>query len=196
VAERKNRHLVETTYTLLIHGGVPQRFWSDFILSACYLVNRMSSSVLKNKFRHSILLLHETLYPLPLKVFGSSYFVHNFCPGLDKLSAQSQKCVFLRFTRSQKEYKCFSPSLNCYFISADVTFIESSFYFKSLSSPPVSPSNQVHILVVFDTPILSNVPKYSFHPPSLEVYSHNQTSHCPSDDSLLCQLFHPFGSDS
>jgi len=26
VAEGKNRHLVETTHTLLIHGGVPQRF--------------------------------------------------------------------------------------------------------------------------------------------------------------------------
>jgi len=42
VAERKNRHLVETTHTLLIHGGVPQRFWGDVILSTCYLINRMS----------------------------------------------------------------------------------------------------------------------------------------------------------
>jgi len=27
VAKRKNRHLVETTRTILIHGDVPQRFW-------------------------------------------------------------------------------------------------------------------------------------------------------------------------
>jgi len=27
VAERKNKHLVETTRTMLIHGDVPQRFW-------------------------------------------------------------------------------------------------------------------------------------------------------------------------
>ena len=45
VVERKNKHLVETTRALLIHDGVPQRFWGDAILSACYLINHMSSSV-------------------------------------------------------------------------------------------------------------------------------------------------------
>jgi len=127
VAKRKNRHLVETTRTLLIHDGVPQCFWGDAILSACYLINRMSSSVLENKIPHSIFFPHESLHPLPPRGFGSTCFVHNFSPGLDKLSARSHKCVFLGFTRSQKGYKCFSPSLNRYFISADVTFTESSF---------------------------------------------------------------------
>ena len=44
--ERKNRHLVETARTLLLHHKVPQRFWGDAILATCYLINRMSSSVL------------------------------------------------------------------------------------------------------------------------------------------------------
>jgi len=89
----------------------------------------MSSSVLNNKIPRFILFPHEPLHLLTLKVFGSSYFVHNFGPGLDKLYARSHKCVFLGFTRSQKVYKCFSPSLNCYFIYENVTFIESSFLF-------------------------------------------------------------------
>jgi len=129
VAERKNKHLVETTRTLLIHGRVPQRFWGDVILSACYLINRMPSLVLNNKIPHSILFPHEPLHLLSLKVFGSSCFVHNFGPGLDKLSTRSHKCFFLGFTRSQKGYKCFSLSLNRYLIYADVTFIESYFLF-------------------------------------------------------------------
>jgi len=62
----------------------------------------MSSSALKNKIPHSILFPHEPLHSLPLKVFGPSYFVHNFCHGLDKLSAQSHKCVSLGFTISEK----------------------------------------------------------------------------------------------
>jgi len=184
VAEWKNRHLVETTRTLLIHGGVPQRFWGDVILSTCYLINRMLSSVLNNKIPHSILFPHEPLHLLPLKVFGSGCFVHNFGLGIDKLSTQSHKCVFLGFTRSQKGYKCFSPSLNRHLISAYVTFIESSFYFKSLSSPPVSPSNQVHITIVFDTLNVSSVSKDSSHPPPLQVYS-------PSNDSLLVPALLP-----
>jgi len=141
VVECMDRHLVETTRTLLIHDGVSQRVWGDVIFNACYLINRMPSSVLNNKISHSILFPHEHLHPLPLKAFESSCFVHNFGLGLDKLFARSHKCVLLGFTRSKKGHKCFSPSLNRYFISVDVIFIEFSFYFKSLSSLPVSQSN-------------------------------------------------------
>jgi len=185
VAERKNRHLVEITRTLLIDGEVPQCFWGDAILSTCYLINCMSCSVLENKIPHSILFPHKSLHLLPPKVFGFTHFVHNFSPRLDKLSARSHKCVFLGFTRSQKGYKCFSPPLNPYFISADVSFTQSSFYLKSLSSPLASSSNQIHILVVCHSPVMSNVPIKS--PPSLplKVYSHRQTSHCPPSESPL-----------
>ena len=56
VAERKNCHLVETTRTLLLHHKVPQRFWGDAILVACYLINRMPSFVLHDQVSHSVLL--------------------------------------------------------------------------------------------------------------------------------------------
>jgi len=108
VVERKNRHLVETTRA--------QHFWGDVVLSACYLINRMPSLVLDDKIPHSILFSHDPLHSLPPKVFVSRCFVHNFSSGLNKLSSKSHKCVFLRFTRSQNGYKCFSPSLNHYFI--------------------------------------------------------------------------------
>ena len=47
VTERKNRHLVETARTLLLHSNVPFRFWGDAVLIACYLINHMPSSVLQ-----------------------------------------------------------------------------------------------------------------------------------------------------
>jgi len=147
VAERKNRHLIEKTLTLLIHGEVPEHFWGDAILIACYLINCMSSSVLMNNIPH------EPLHPLPLRLFGSTCFVPNFSPGLDKLSPRSHKCVFFRFTRSQKRYKCFSPFLNRYFMSVDVTFDEFFLYFKSQSSP-LTPSNPDNFPSTFNVPIV------------------------------------------
>jgi len=113
----KNRHLIKTSHTILIYGDVPQRFWGHVVLSACYLINCMSSSILDDKILHSILFPHDPLHSLPPKVFGCTCFVHNFSPSLDKLSPKSPKCVFLGFTRSQKGYKCLSPSLNRYFFS-------------------------------------------------------------------------------
>ena len=140
VAERKNHHLIETTRTLLIHGHVPDRFWGDAVLTACYLINRMPSSVLNNQVPQSVLFPQQTLHSLTPRVFGSTCFVHDLSPGLNKLSPQSHKCVFLGYTRSQKGYKCYSPTLRRYFISADVTFFESVPFFASTSSTSVSES--------------------------------------------------------
>ena len=70
VAERKNRHLVETTRTLLLNHKVPQCFWGAAILALCYLINRMPSSVLHDQISHFVLLLNQPLFCLPPRVFG------------------------------------------------------------------------------------------------------------------------------
>ena len=152
----------------------------------------MPSSVLKNNIPHSILFPHDPLHPLPLRVFGSTCFVHNFSPGLDKLSPRSHKCVFLGFTRSQKGYKCFSPFLNRYFVSADVTFDEFSRYFKSQTSPlpPSSSDTSSHtfnVPLVCDPLTVSSSPSVpapqSASPPPLQVYSRRNRSQLPPCDS-------------
>ena len=57
VAKRKTRHLIETIRTLLLRSNVPFRYWGDAVLMACYLINRMPSSVLGNQVPHSVLFL-------------------------------------------------------------------------------------------------------------------------------------------
>ena len=98
VVERKNRHLIETTRTLLLHYHVPFRFWGDVVLTACYLINRMPSSVLHDRIPHSLLFPNQPLYSLPPRVFGCTCFVHILIPGQDKLSAKTAKCIFLGYS--------------------------------------------------------------------------------------------------
>ena len=100
VAERKNRHLVETARTLLLHHKVHQRFWGDAILAACYLINRMPSSVLHDQIPHFILLPTQPLFYLPPRVFGCVCFVHILTPGKCLLGLFSpSKGLSLLFSR-------------------------------------------------------------------------------------------------
>ena len=136
VTECKNRHLVETARILLLHHKVPQRFLRDVILAACYLINRMSSSVLHYQIPHFVLLPNQPLFCLSPRVFGCVCFVHILTPGQDKLSTKVTNCVFLGFSRLQRGYRCYSPDINRNFVFADVTFFENS-SFSSAARPPV-----------------------------------------------------------
>jgi len=149
VAERKNRHLLDVARTLLFHRQVPKEFWGDAILTACYLINRIPSSVLQNKIPYTLMYPNTPLFHLPPKKFGSMCFVHNFSPHKNKLDPRSHKGIFLGYSRTQKGYRCFIPSLRRYVLSADVTFFEHQSGHCS-SVPPV-PSDSYDYLTLRET---------------------------------------------
>ena len=53
IVERKYRHILHVARTIMFHMHVLKYLWSDVVLSACHLINRMPSSVLSEKF-HSL----------------------------------------------------------------------------------------------------------------------------------------------
>lgn len=55
VVERKHRHLLDTTRALLFQSKVPDKFWGECILCACYLINRMPLVSINNVTPYSIL---------------------------------------------------------------------------------------------------------------------------------------------
>ena len=124
MAERKNRYLVETTPTLLLHHKVPQRFWRDATLAACYLINHMPSSILHDKIHHSILFPNQPLFFHPPYFIGFVCFAHILTSSQDNLSTKATKCVFLSYSRLQRGYRCYSPDTHRYFVSVNVTFFE------------------------------------------------------------------------
>jgi histone deacetylase 1/2 len=93
-AERKHRHIVETSLTLLAHALVPFRFWSDAFITTCFLINRLPTRVLDMKTPLEKL-LHQTPDYTFLKVFGCACWPH-LCPyNKQKLEFRSKKCVLL-----------------------------------------------------------------------------------------------------
>ncbi|GJZ63906.1 ribonuclease H-like domain-containing protein [Tanacetum coccineum] len=84
-----------------VSGGIPLRFWSDCVLTAVYLINRLPTSVLNGK-----------------------------SPYDDKFTSRSDKCVLLGYSTVKKAYKLFSLDNRNVIFSRDVKFFETIFHFK------------------------------------------------------------------
>ena len=69
IAERKNRHLFETIQVLLFQMDVPKHFWVGVVSIACFLINRMPSSVLNWATPYHQLFPNKPLFPIDPKVF-------------------------------------------------------------------------------------------------------------------------------
>ena len=129
VAERKNRHLMEVSRSMMYHSNVPKRFWGDAVQTACYLINRIPTKVLKNLSPFEVLNKSKP-YIDHLRVFGCLCYV--LVPGeqRNKLDAKSTKAMFMGYSITQKGYKCYDPVTRRVLVSRDVKFIESRGYYE------------------------------------------------------------------
>ncbi|KAL0796318.1 hypothetical protein Bca101_067695 [Brassica carinata] len=101
VAERKNRHLMEVARSMMFHTNVPKRFWGDAVVSACYLINRIPTKVLKDVSPFQV--LNKTQPPINhLRVFGCVCYV--LVPGeqRNKLDPKSIKAMFIGYSHTRK----------------------------------------------------------------------------------------------
>lgn len=103
------------------------------ILSTCYLINQMSSSILHT----GISLIHISILINPF-----SSLLHMFldmfilCRIFNLVFINYHPCqlsVIIGYSRTQKEYKNYDPVTKKYYTSADVTFFKSTPYFSNES---------------------------------------------------------------
>ncbi|CAL9016092.1 unnamed protein product, partial [Prunus brigantina] len=137
VAERKNRHLLETARALLIGAHVPRHHWDDAIVTAVHLINRMPSGVLTFKTPLQVLAQHKPLpsvLVLTPRIFGCVAFVHLHKNQRSKLDPCALRCVFVGYATHQKGYRCYHPHTRRTYVTLDVTFLESELFFHDPSS--------------------------------------------------------------
>ncbi|KAL4560354.1 hypothetical protein LXL04_032504 [Taraxacum kok-saghyz] len=160
VAERKNRHLLEVTRSLLFSSSVPNYFWGEAVLTAAYLINRMPSRVIDFKTPHQTLRSFfphiRTFSEVPLKIFGCTSFVHNHQPNHSKLDPRSVKCVLLGYSPNQCGYKCYSPSTKFFYHSMDVTFFEEEPYYSKTDIQGESSMEYQFLVYPNQNPLESN----------------------------------------
>jgi hypothetical protein len=108
--------------------------WGEAVLTAAYLINRVPSKVLNFQNPNHIF---KECFPfdrgsndLTLKIFGCTTFVHEH-KKISKLELRAIKCVFVGYSPTQNEYKCFDPKNKKMFVPMDVTFFESKPFFNT-----------------------------------------------------------------
>ena len=124
----KNIDLLEKTRALMFHSNVPKKFWSQGVLTAAYLINRLPSKILNFKSLYEVL-KDRQINLSHLRVFGCTCFVHIQVPNRDKLDPRAAKCVFLGYSSTQKGYKCYNPTTRKIVVSRDMKFEETMPYF-------------------------------------------------------------------
>ncbi|KAL0746003.1 hypothetical protein Bca101_101497 [Brassica carinata] len=129
VAERKNRHLMEVARSMMFQMSVPKRFWSDAVITACYLINRIPTRILEDKALFEVLNNNKPVLD-HLRVFGCISYV--LIPGeiRNKLEAKSIKAMMIGYSTTQKGYKCFVPETRRVLVSRDVKFFEEKSYYE------------------------------------------------------------------
>jgi hypothetical protein len=115
------------TRVLLFQNNVPKIYWSDAVLTATYLINRLPSANLN--YKSPLEILYQRKINLEyLKIFGCTCYVHK--NKQDKLDYTSIKTIFLGYSSQKKRYKCYDPKNKRLYISRDVTFLENEPYYK------------------------------------------------------------------
>lgn len=132
VAERKNRHILETTRAHLIGSYAPKAYWADAITYAVYLMNRVPSRVLSFRTPLEQLDNHVTISSslhLQPRVFGCTVYVHLHKNQRSKLDPCAEKCIFLGFSPQQNGYQYYHPPTRRMYATMDVTFSKVEMFF-------------------------------------------------------------------
>nr|GEW72817.1 ribonuclease H-like domain-containing protein [Tanacetum cinerariifolium] len=109
-------------------GGIPLYFWTGCILTATYLINRLSSFVLNGKIPFFLVYNKEPNLS-HLRSFGCLCYAA-LIKGSDKFSEKSKKCVLIGYAIDKKAYKLFSLENRNVLYSRDVKFYETIFPYK------------------------------------------------------------------
>lgn len=153
-AERKHRHLLETTRSLLIEANLPQSLWLEALLTAAYLINRLPTRPLQNHNPYHI------LYQQPAKYNHIKIFGYMCKPWLrpyhtTKLSPLSTPCIFTGYASAQKGYRCLDPQTDKIYVSRHVIFNENIFPYSQLTQQNSSQSSFNFIPPLLMVPISS-----------------------------------------
>ena len=130
IAERYNRTLMTKFRCLLISSKLPERFWSELILSAVYLINRLPRQSENDKTPY------EDFFNVKpdlsnLRAIGSAAYSLNTSPKKTIFDERATKGFLVGYCPNQKGWRIFLPSTGKIIVSRSVRFNENEQFTNS-----------------------------------------------------------------
>jgi len=172
ISKRRNRHIAEIGLALLHHSGIPLTYWPHAMTIAAYLINCLSTPILK--YQSPYFKLHNISPDYhKLKCFGCLCFPWIKPYANHKLAPKSAMCVFVGYSADQDAYLCLDPTTGRIYTSRHVKFVESEFSFSSLAT-------QTQALAPDSTLAFPNQNKFTQHPATPNELAHITHPSSPS----------------
>nr|GEZ98874.1 retrovirus-related Pol polyprotein from transposon TNT 1-94 [Tanacetum cinerariifolium] len=107
VVERRNRTLIETTWTMLIFSKAPMFLWAEAVATACYTQTRSLTHTRHHKTSYE--LVHNKKNDLTFfRVFGALCYPTNDSEDLGKIQPTADIGIFVGYTPSRKGYRIYN----------------------------------------------------------------------------------------
>nr|GEV12770.1 ribonuclease H-like domain-containing protein [Tanacetum cinerariifolium] len=129
-------------------GGITLMFWTECVVIATFLINKLPSSVLNEKYPFSLIYGREPNLS-HLRSFECLCFA-NVVKGSDKFSHRSEKCVLIGYASGKKAYKLSSLENRNVLYSKDVKFYETVFPYKMNKNKSVNESENINFFDHFE----------------------------------------------
>ncbi|RVW54104.1 Retrovirus-related Pol polyprotein from transposon RE1 [Vitis vinifera] len=187
-SERRHRHIVETSLSLLTHASMPLSYWPFAFSTAVYLINRLPTPTLNHLSPYFKLFGTFPNYS-KLRSFGCLCYPWLRPYTSHKLESRSSPCVFVGYSPTQSAYLCLDTSTARLYTSRHVRFVESIFPFvTSHTSLPRATSSTISEWCSITLPVVAtpSVNVGSTPPSSLLTPTAPSQSQDPSQNNTTC----------
>ncbi|CAN1140144.1 Retrovirus-related Pol polyprotein from transposon TNT 1-94 [Linum perenne] len=203
--ERKHQDILNIARSLRFHSGLPLFFWSDCVLHAVHILNRLPTPILDNKTPFEMLYSKSPDYT-SLKVFGCLCYATSLDRGKTKFDSRARQGIFLGFVPGMKGYKVYDFNLKTIFVSRDVIFYENILPFRhqqpNVTPASLPPSNTslfpADMFHDFDLhhPHSVNDPEHVLHSPHSPITSPSPIMHSASPHAQPSPIRYEYESEA
>ena len=128
VSERANRTIMERVRSMISWARLPDSFWAEAVATATYVKNCTPIRGLEDLKRDFHTPFEGWFGRVPdlghVRVWGCVAMVHVPAEKTRKLDGRSEKCIFVGYCLTKKQYKVYNPVTRRMFSTRDVVFRE------------------------------------------------------------------------